>query len=460
MSLHTITVALVLCSFALAPANAAAADVRVALTELVRAQRAKDSGAFIAAFADVLPEARGSHLKTALDAYGALSEALDGGREVIALHELHRQVAALLAKAELDRDRERAIERERTKSRSFRVRVLLLDAACLRAGADRRASALEALGDKHPVVLRRALHYLANDKRPETVEAIVARFEKVETAESPKAKGREVFEWSRTEGAFHDALTRLLGVRLPSALDWRNWVDARTKEGNLFREPEERKPGRSELSLFGADVTGKCIVFIVDVSGSMVIPDPRPQGDDDGRGRTVVGEAGPRGLRPEEVEERRRIHRAKRELAKVVRALPEDVRFNVIAYSSEVAAWKRSTAVATRENKEDAVRFVEALAAEGLTATDMALEEAFLDIDIDTIYLLTDGAPTHVGSARITDETLPSDSKELMEDIIERLEVLNFLRGVRIHCLGFRGAHEEFLKRIATGHRGEYRPIP
>src|SRR5690606_41687992 len=104
MSLHTITVALVLCSFALAPANAAAADVRVALTELVRAQRAMDSGAFSATFADVLPEARGSHLKTELDAYGALSVALDGRREFLALPELPRHVAALLTKAHRDPD--------------------------------------------------------------------------------------------------------------------------------------------------------------------------------------------------------------------------------------------------------------------------------------------------------------------------------------------------------------------
>lgn len=449
--------------YARAPSHGRAnvSDPRASLVELVRAQRARDTEAWLSAFESLVPELTSSYLRTALESYGALGDALYDDGAFAEIRELHRRTAALLRKAQ-DGSLLRVLDRERTKSKSFRVRALLLDLASLVEKIDLEKAALDALEDKHPVVIRRALHYLAKDRKPEVVFAIVKRFEEVEKRESRRAKASEASEWSRAEGAFHEALAELLGVRLPSALDWRVWVDAREKEGDLFRRPTEAPTaGRTAVSLFGAQVTGKNIVFVLDVSGSMVIPDPRSADDDSTSGRTVVGGAGPRGVRPEEVEERRRITRAKRELEKVVRALPEDVRFNVIPYSSDVKPWKASIVPASAKNKDEAVRFVRELVPSGVTVTDLALEEALADLDVDTVYLLTDGAPTHLGSAQITSGgALPEDSEELMAQILSRTTILNFLRGVRIHCLGFRGAHEEFLKKLASENSGEYRPIP
>ena len=71
---------------------------------------------------------------------------------------------------------------------------------------------------------------------------------------------------------------------------------------------------------------------------------------------------------------------------------------------------------------------------------------------MDTIYLITDGAPTHVGSQG----GIPSDAPELMKSILRRMKAMNFLRGVRIFTLGFRGAEEEFLKELSAAHSGKY----
>ena len=81
------------------------------------------------------------------------------------------------------------------------------------------------------------------------------------------------------------------------------------------------------------------------------------------------------------------------------------------------------------------------------------LEEAFSDLSLDTIYLVTDGAPTHVGSSGKGD---PEDSAQIVRAIHKRMKELNFLRDVRIFTLGFKGAKEEFLKRLSQDHGGRY----
>ena len=109
---------------------------------------------------------------------------------------------------------------------------------------------------------------------------------------------------------------------------------------------------------------------------------------------------------------------------------------------------------ASDANKKDAAHYVEGLKADGITVTDLALEEAFSDPTVDTIYLVTDGAPTHVGNS--VPGQLPDDSPHLIREIHERVGELNFLRGVRIFTLGFKEANEEFLQKLAGENAGTY----
>jgi hypothetical protein len=152
-------------------------------------------------------------------------------------------------------------------------------------------------------------------------------------------------------------------------------------------------------------------------------------------------------------EQRRRITRAKKEMIRVVNALPRDVRFNLISFSSDVYPWKDAGVQATEKNKKKAETYISDLRAEGITVTDMALEEAFGNLDVDTIYLVTDGAPTHVG---MRGPGMPPDSASIIREIHERTKEINFLREVRIFTLGFKGAKEDFLKKLSKDNGGRY----
>ena len=150
---------------------------------------------------------------------------------------------------------------------------------------------------------------------------------------------------------------------------------------------------------------------------------------------------------------RRRIKRARRELTNAIESLGDDKNFSIISYSSNVQRWSDVLLPATRENRRSAVGFIGAIQAQGITITDVALAQALSDPTVDTVYLITDGAPTHIGSQG---NQMPPDAPQLMKQILENTRARNHLRGVRIFTLGFIGAEENFLDKLATQNHGRY----
>jgi len=421
------------------------------ISDLQQAVRDRDVPAFLVALGDLLASGDRRAVRSGIDAYVALAESLMERAETWPdFQQLHGKAASAFAKS-TDKESIREFERIRRSSRGdWLARVLVLDVAAFNSGLDLETACLEALDDKAPQVVRRSLHYLRNTKKIPIVERIVARFVELEDRYGKK----DDREWSRTLLAFQSSLMQLLHVDLPAAIDWRNYVESRKARDDFFTPKEASGRGRTEVTLFGAAVTGKNIVFVLDISGSMLTTDPLPRGSSTtGRGRTVVGDpAEPEGP-PAPPEERRRITRAKKELVRVVESLPRDVRFNLIAYSSDVKPWRKTLVAAAAKQREEASAWINGLEADGITVTDLALEDAFSDLDVDTIYLVTDGAPTHIGTSG---PGLPEDSLALIRGIHERVDQLNFLREVRIFSLGFRGAKEDFLQRLSRDNGGRY----
>lgn len=425
---------------------------REALGKLAAAAQELDVDAYATACAVLLKGDGPREVKAVVESYGTLAERAMKDLEPGEFLRLHGRVASTFRAVTSDKAL-LEMEKLRTKHREWQGRLLLLDASGFNEKSSLLDSALAALADEHPIVIRRALHYLSRAKERRVVEAIVARYLKLSGV---KAKRPDASQHERTLLACRSALHQLLGVDLPAPEDYRNYIEGRKDDPDLFEPRRGGEDEATEVTLFGAAVSGKNIAFILDVSGSMLTTDPEPPPEGlakEDRRTVVAGAPGADPAAPRIREERRRIVRAKSELAKVIRALPEDVQFNLILYSSRVSPWQGSMVAASAANKKDALAFIEEARAEGITVTDEAIEEAFRDLALDTIYLITDGAPTHTNSQG---PGLPEDAPRIIAAIHKRVEEVNFLRGVRIFTLGFRGAEEEFLKKLAADHAGSY----
>ena len=126
--------------------------------------------------------------------------------------------------------------------------------------------------------------------------------------------------------------------------------------------------------------------------------------------------------------DRQRLKRAKDQLLKVLRKLRRRSKFNVITFSDRVINWKKSIVATSRGNLGQARKFVTGLQANGLTHTDDALEKAFKDPGIDTICLLSDGAPTKQNAPQ---------GAAFQQQILQRVKDLNASRKLRINTFGF-----------------------
>lgn len=436
------------------PVSAQDAVDREELKKLAAAAAERDLDGYLRSFRELLGSPTSKVVGAALASYEKVAAVTISKEGVGEFVWLHGKAAGAFARIE----REGAATEARIlleKSKSWHVRLLVLDGALFTKSLSLLDTALTALKDPEPIVVRRALFYLRRAKRVEVVDQIIRRYEDL-----TKARPRNMDEgpWTRTLLTFQSSLREMLGVDLAVAADYRNYFESRRGSSLLFDPPKGGEV--TGLTLFGAAVTGKNIIFILDTSGSMLTEDPRPPGDDGSdpdRGRTVVGEPSrdPEALlRPSD---RQRMFRAKKELAKVFRALPSDISFNLITYATEVVPWQKSLVRASDENKKGAVAYIEGMNAEGITVTDLAIEEAFTDLEVDTIYLVTDGAPTHVGQE--LGERRPRDADRIIGAIHERVKEINFLRGVRIFTLGFLEADEEFLKKLAADNAGAFYPI-
>jgi hypothetical protein len=423
------------------------------MKEIARAQKAVDPDAFLAAFVKVVQVDDSDAVRDAVAVYSRFAPVVMkklGTREFLSIHgKAAAAFAAVKDKKATDEFRKLLVS-----AKAWEGRLLLLDASSFSRTVDILDSAMTALRDESPVVIRRALQYLSAAKKPAVAGAIIQRYVAISKT---RPKGMDATQHKRLCLVFQATLHAMLHRDLPSPEDYKTYFEARQNDPNLFEARSGGERGATLVTLFGAPVTGKNLVFVLDISGSMTKTDPRPAGEvDPDQGKTVVDDPSRPGRKKGPSPDRQRMVRAKKELSNVVRSLAEDIRFNIVTYSSDVNTWKKSMVFATAANKKSAVEYVDGLAAEGLTFTDEAMEVAFSDLEADTVYLVTDGAPTHVES---TTARKAPDTDELVEQILKRVEELNFLRGVRVYTLGFEGAEEEFLKNLASKNSGTYTRI-
>ncbi len=246
------------------------------------------------------------------------------------------------------------------------------------------------------------------------------------TAVEPLIEALQAAEEARKDKAARGiriALQDMTGqYSLNAAIDFRNWWNSKGKEGfDEAKAPPTRGQassikGNFRTVLYG-DITSKRVIFICDVSHSMSARGKVPESaggdsaDPDKNPLTGGGlkpgekpRLGQGGVRPGFTGSR--IEILKIELAFVVsRVLTDDCKFNVITYSTDIRPWKKSLTKATKKARESAVKFVKGMEPLAQTNTYGALEAAFKDREVDTIYFLSDGNPT-VGTSVNHDEIL------------------------------------------------------
>jgi uncharacterized protein with von Willebrand factor type A (vWA) domain len=132
--------------------------------------------------------------------------------------------------------------------------------------------------------------------------------------------------------------------------------------------------------------------------------------------------------------------RLRLELRAVVEALPARARFNVIFFNDDVYPFADTLQRATEAARSRAVDFIEHQRTHGDTDLGAALDLALADEGVDTIVLLTDGAPS-VGRKK----TLEALRAEFQRENRRRWIVLHVV------CLGPAPADLEDAARATGG---------
>ena len=160
-------------------------------------------------------------------------------------------------------------------------------------------------------------------------------------------------------------------------------------------------PGGVGRTIYG-DVRSSHVVFVVDVSYSMHV-------------RAIEDTASPLS----------RLQYVQAELSGVIEEqLDDDDEFTIVTFSTEARALGGELVRANRRNKRRAVGFVGSLQPDGDTNIHDALQLAMRVPEVDTIYFLTDGTPTH-GPVTVNDE------------LLECVRAWNLGREIQIHTIAF-----------------------
>jgi HEAT repeat protein len=242
-------------------------------------------------------------------------------------------------------------------------------------------------------------------------------------------------EQGRMLDEFADALWTLTGepYRTRQA-NWKAWWEKAHADFQIIsaeqlaqRAAEEETRRLKQISaqavdFFGIRIVSHRVIFILDVSGSMAF-DLRAEFE---------------GQRPEP-----RMDVAKRELKKCIDGLEEGALFNILTFSGDVASWlDGGIAGSSGKTRDEAKTYVDRLGAFGATNMYDALELAFDDPEVDTIYLLSDGEPS---AGLITDSFL------IREDIRRK----NEHRGIVIHTIAV-GGKLQILEWLAEDSGGSH----
>lgn len=254
--------------------------------------------------------------------------------------------------------------------------------------------------------------------------------------DDPKNPGKRGHAARRREG--HDRLRAAAGdaMKAQRARNEGPVAGGGKPGGAPAGSPEEIDPEtgkrRSTTTFYGIKTNSKRVLYILDVSGSMLFPDG-------------VAPAGGGAPPPAAAGQKLPIDVAKDELLQSVRSLPEDATFNVVFFSHEVWAWKEKPLKADKAGKAEAAKWIAEREANGATNIFDALAKGFqiagrgtqdkrYGVSVDTIFLLSDG---QANRGRIIDR----------DQIVAEVRRMNSEQKLKVHTIGIGKGHDPKLMR-------------
>lgn len=269
--------------------------------------------------------------------------------------------------------------------RDARVRLAALEGA-ERISPDAACHwAVRGLGDPEWIIRCTAAEVLARSGGKEAVGPLIESLE--------DAEGRSIRD-------ILNALGRLTGRRLgrdPGA--WKVWWEANGPSWEGPRGGGEQDRGRSSVervTYYDIPIWSERVVFVIDLSQSMREP-------------AAGGGGGSR------------ADRAREELGRALESLPGSSRFNLIRFRSEAQILAPRPLRPCRANQAASLRWIDSPG--GGTNLYDALEVAIRAGGGDTVFLLTDGAPS-------------AGAFQNKTEILESIREMNRFRKVRIHAIG------------------------
>lgn len=282
------------------------------------------------------------------------------------------------------------LEKLAAKDRSPAVRSAALAAITVIDKARGRELAEIAIGDKDATVRAGGLHAardlenvhklgLANRFADDADEAV--RAEAIDLLESVGSKAGVTKLVARLEKETNlrlrwrivAALQRLSGSDLELNVPyWKKWADglpdtfapATAKPGE--KKPAPKAPEGTNVFM-GLPVLTERVAILVDFSGSLW------EKRADGKTRKETVDA---------------------ELKRTLEQLTPTTKFNVIPYTKDPIPWEKALVPATKENVARALDFFTKCKESGKGNVWDAIELALKDPEVDTLLVLTDGAPT------------------------------------------------------------------
>ncbi len=391
------------------------------------------------------------------DSSAAVGAVIEAAKKCITNVECADAIKATLLSMESKEARSSICNRSKS-AKPWQLKVIMAEAMGDIGGKQAVKALLAVAKDREGAVVRAAARALGQIGDKSAVEPLIDVLKKWDK------------EHSATFKNINQALQTITGKDLSEHHEWESWWSTAK---NKFMDGEEEpstgprdtriKGGGMRTTLFGIEIDSRRITFVIDRSGSMTTTEPelakkwrekyggkpktaaQPEKDDSEEGRKKRREG------------QMRITLVKLELQRCIKSLGPDVKFTIIAYSTDFSVWKKTLQKASEGTKKTACKWVDAWVADGLTFTDEALREAFKIPEADTIILLSDGSPTHVGNTVPNVE--PDDTPALCEAIYKEVAELNRFRKITIDTIGFETANKEFMAKLAKQNNGKFRPI-